>query len=106
MKNTSIKEDLSLKKYHISLFFIHFIQSSAILFLAHSFTVPIVTTFYYLENKLDGIFSSDTNYFTISLVVLIWSYLMITAFFHLILINNKIYNWYIKHLHNRINYLR
>jgi len=98
--------DFGLKKFHITLFFIHFIQAFAILLLANNFTVPIVTNIFYLETRSSGIFT-NTSYFTnISLVIMVWLYLMVTAFFHLLLINAKIYKWYEQNLIKNISYIR
>lgn len=106
MSQDPISTDLELKKYHLSLFFIHFIQAFVILFLANNFTVPVVTNFYHLEPRANGIFTSSLYFFSVPLVLLVWFYLMITAFFHLLLLNNKIYSWYQNNLQKEINYIR
>lgn len=106
METNSIQSYLELKKYHFTLFFIHFTQAFAILFLATNFKIPVITTFNQLSNNIGGAFVTKNFIYEIPLVILIWAYLMIAAFFHLLMLNKKINAYYSSKLNQRINPIR
>lgn len=86
--------------------FLHFIQGVAMFAISKDFKIPLTTTFLDFNLQAKTVLPVTNEVLQLNLGHFISIFLFLSAFFHLLLILPGIYEWYIKNLKNKINYLR
>jgi hypothetical protein len=96
----------NLRKWNAFMAFLHFIQGVAMFAISKDFKIPLTTTFLDFNLQAKTVLPVTNEVLQLNLGHFISIFLFLSAFFHLLLILPGIYEWYIKNLKNKINYLR
>ncbi len=85
---------------------LHFVQGVIMVLVSREFSLPINTTFLDFNLQLRTVLPITEQFTTLNLGLFISSFLFLSAFFHFVLILPGVYEWYVKNLKNKINYMR
>jgi hypothetical protein len=85
---------------------LHTVQGLAILALSNEATLPVRTSFLRFNEETQALETATRDVFDVQLAPLVASFLLISAFAHLLLVLPGIYGWYRRNLDRCINYVR
>lgn len=95
-----------LRKWNAIMAVLHFVQGIAMLAISRDFSIPLTTTYLDFNLQANTILPVTNEALQLNLGQFISVFLFLSAFFHFLLILPGIYEWYVKNLKNKINYLR
>ncbi|KXK09919.1 heliorhodopsin HeR [Candidatus Dojkabacteria bacterium] len=95
-----------LRKWNAIMAVLHFVQGIAMLAISRDFSIPLTTTYLDFNLQANTILPVTNEAMQLNLGQFISVFLFLSAFFHFLLILPGIYEWYVKNLKNKINYLR
>ncbi len=95
-----------LRLWNAVMSLIHLVQAVVMFAISKDFNIPLTTTFLDFNLQANTVLPVTNEILKLNLGHFISIFLFLSAFFHLLLILPGIYEWYIKNLKKKINYLR
>jgi len=96
----------NLRRWNAIMAALHFIQGIAMFAISKDFKIPLTTTYLDFNIEARTVLPVTSEALQLNLGHFISIFLFLSAFFHLLLILPKVYEWYIRNLKLKINYLR
>lgn len=94
-----------LRKWNISMGFLHLVQGIAMLLLSSSFSIPVIGNFLNFDLKSQSLKPVAETIFNLRIGPAVAAFLIMSAIAHF-LVSTVLYKWYIKNLSQHINIAR
>ena len=95
-----------LRRFNITMGFVHLAQAVAVLALSTDFALPVTTAFSRLDSATDSLVANYRTAFEVQLGPLVALFLALSAAAHFLISSPRIYPWYARNLGKGVNYAR